>query len=119
MGCLLLKIYCGPPLIKFHHIFLLDFYLLKHVEYNILGNKNDNVGLAYRFIVKNQYTRGTSFFGLLDCFRFAQLPTLLHWCFAGSPFLGRFDWLFSLALRLTHLHGLLDAQKRVSPSLQA
>jgi len=35
--------------------------------YGILGNKNDSVGLAYRFIVKNQYTlfqfhRGSNFF---------------------------------------------------------
>jgi hypothetical protein len=35
--------------------------------YNILGNKNDSVGLAYRFIVKNQYTifrfhRGSTYF---------------------------------------------------------
>lgn len=35
--------------------------------YNILGNKNDSVGLAYRFIVKNQYTifrfqRGSIYF---------------------------------------------------------
>lgn len=35
--------------------------------YGILGNKNDSVGLAYRFIVKNQYTifrfhRGSSYF---------------------------------------------------------
>ena len=35
--------------------------------YRILGNKNDSVGLAYRFIVKNQYTlfqfhRGSNFF---------------------------------------------------------
>ena len=35
--------------------------------YGILGNKNDSVGIAYRFIVKSQYTmfrfsRGTSYF---------------------------------------------------------